>query len=462
MAKKIKVSVTDFLEKTLGMSASAESMRMEHTSRRRNNEIYSKPMNPYRLAKDLADIQADQYKQHAESVTAYAMSEAAARGYGELSVQDVTDKVTEGAKNAWKSFLVLIDKLISVIKEFIRGLFDKEKKIAGVIKKLKTAAKRVSDSSRQDASKEIKVAELSPTIIGFISTDSTSKFDRNGYRQALKIGEKLVGKLGKDDRRRLAADYVTEVKKGTIASGFLRGIIGLLDTIKNTRSGGGQNGANIRSFIVESIEVARDIDKSAKEFGVDDFRGTDSIKGSYDNTVDIDKIDLKEYKEDWNIIIKDFNAAQKGIVKAIRSKGTTKADEETANENGYNIRKFSRSEDTSNAVKTSLDGLVDILTRFKQAKINNSLEKCIKALNELRQSIIRNKDSRFSNKYAQLGRVTIAKLTVLYTKSISVMNSIYAACFKVAAVNITAANTLRQKDTNSNNKDTDDYTTNMK
>ena len=84
MAKKIKVSVTDFLEKTLGMSASAESMRMEHTSRRRNNEIYSKPMNPYRLAKDLADIQADQYKQHAESVTAYAMSEAAARGYGEL------------------------------------------------------------------------------------------------------------------------------------------------------------------------------------------------------------------------------------------------------------------------------------------------------------------------------------------------------------------------------------------
>ena len=89
------------------------------------------------------------------------------------------------------------------------------------------------------------------------------------------------------------------------------------------------------------------------------------------------------------------------------------------------------------------------------------MEKCIKALSELRQSIIRNKDSRFSNKYAQLGRVTISKLTILYTKSISTMNSIYAICFKTAAINITAANTLRQKDTNSNTNDKDDYDTNM-
>lgn len=435
MAKKIKVSVTDFLEKTLGMSASAESMRMEHTSRRRNNEIYNKPMNPYRLAKDLADIQADQYKQHAESVTAYAMSEAAARGYGELSVQDVTDKVTEGAKNAWKSFLVLIDKLISVIKEFIRGLFDKEKKIAGVIKKLKTAAKRVSDSSRQDGSKEIKVAELSANVVGFITEGSAPKEGENGK----------------------------EVKEGALASSFLKGILDILPSIKKTRSGGGENGANIKNFIVKSIEAAQNIKIDAAAYGVNDYRGTDSVKGSYkdDDELDVDKIDLKEYKEDWNIIIKDFNNVQKGIVKVVRSKGTTKADSENTKEYGYTVRKVSRSEATSNSVKRSLDGLVNILTRFKQAKVNDRLEKCIKALSELRQSIIRNKDSRFSNKYAQLGRVTISKLTILYTKSISTMNSIYAICFKTAAINITAANTLRQKDTNSNTNDKDDYDTNM-
>lgn len=469
MAKKIKVSVTDFLEKTLGMSASAESMRMEHTSRRRNNEIYSKPMNPYRLAKDLADIQADQYRQHAESVTAYAMSEAAARGYGELSVQDVTDKVTEGAKNAWKSFLVLIDKLISVIKEFIRGLFDKEKKIAGVIKKLKTAAKRVADSSRQDSSKEIKIAELSPAIVGFVvATKTITTFNHTSWRNAVQEAvtregtsstEKLNGMTPKQIKVWQGEHSKTETIKGAFASGFLRGIIELLDTIKDTRTG---KQDVVKSFIIETLAAARNISSTAKDFGVKDFKGMDSVKGSYNKKTDIDKIDLKEYKEDWNIVISDFNAAQKGIVKAVRSKGTTKADEETANENGYNIRKFSRSAATSKAVKASLDGLIEILTRFKQAKINSSLEKCIKALNELRQAIIRNKDSRFSNKYAQLGRVTIAKLTVLYTKSISVMNSIYAACFKVAAVNITAANTLRQKDTNPNNKDTDDYKTNMK
>lgn len=433
MAKKIKVSVTDFLEKTLGMSASAESMRMEHTSRRRNNEIYNKPMNPYRLAKDLADIQADQYKQHAESVTAYAMSEAAARGYGELSVQDVTDKVTEGAKNAWKSFLVLIDKLISVIKEFIRGLFDKEKKIAGVIKKLKTAAKRVSDSSRQDGSKEIKVAELSANVVGFITEGSAPKEGENGK----------------------------EVKEGALASSFLKGILDILPSIKKTRSGGGENGANIKNFIVKSIEAAQNIKIDAAAYGINDYKGTDSVKGSYKDNIDVDKIDLKEYKEDWNIIIKDFNSVQKGIVKVVRSKGTTKADSENTKEYGYTVRKVSRSEATSNDVKRSLDGLVNILTRFKQAKVNDRLEKCIKALSELRQSIIRNKDSRFSNKYAQLGRVTISKLTILYTKSISTMNSIYAICFKTAAINITAANTLRQKDTNSNTNDKDDYDTNM-
>ena len=426
MAKKIKVSVTDFLEKTLGMSASAESMRMEHTSRRRNNEIYSKPMNPYRLAKDLADIQADQYKQHAESVTAYAMSEAAARGYGELSVQDVTDKVTEGAKNAWKSFLVLIDKLISVIKEFIRGLFDKEKKLDGVMKKVKVALKRVSDSSRLDSSKEIKVAELSDEIFGFVKIEKQNK---NGNKY--KVGE--------------------------VTSSYIEGLTILLDDIKGLRSGAGEKGDLLAFFIVTTIQQAQELGRLNKSLNLNTNvdTGTEKLKGTY--TVDklkADKINLNEYKEDWNIVIKDFNNLAGAMIKSIKKvdKGTSDSDSNAT----LKITKVSRSENNANAIKKHLNLLYQVFTGLKKSKVNANLEKCIKALNELRQSIIRNKDGRFSNKYAQLGRVTISKITVVYTKSIAIMNAIYATCFKAAGINISAVNSLMQKDTNSK-KDTTDF-----
>lgn len=425
MAKKIKVSITDFLEKTLGMSASAESMRMEHTSRRRNNEIYSKPMNPYRLAKDLADIQADQYRQHAESVTATAMSEAAARGYGELSVQDVTDKVTEGAKNAWKSFLVLIDKLISVIKEFIRGLFDKEKKLDEVMKKVKTALKRVSDSSRLDSSKEIKVAELSDEIFGFVKIKKENK--GNKY----KVGE--------------------------VTSSYIEGLTLLLDEIKGLRSGAGDKGGILGMFIVDTLEQAQSLGSLNKSLKLDTDvdTGTEKLKGTYTiDKIDPDKINLNEYKEDWNIVIRDFNNLAKAMIKSIKKtdKGTSDSDSSAT----LKITKISRSENNANAVKKHLNLLYQVLTGLKKSKVNANLEKCIKALNELRQVIIRNKNGRFSNKYAQLGRVTISKITVVYTKSIAIMNSIYATCFKAAGINISAINSLMQKDSNSK-KDTNDF-----
>ena len=414
MAKKVKVSITSFLEKTLGMSASAESMRMETTSRRRNNDIYGKPMNPYRLAKDLADIQADQYKQHAESVTAYAMSEAAARGYGELSVQDVTDKVTESAKNAWKSFLVLIDKLISVIKEFIRGLFDKEKKINDVMKKLKTAIKRVPDSSRIDSSKDIKVAELSDQIYGFVKLGA--KGDKNRY------------------------------KNGEILNEFIVLLIDGLAEIKDLRQGD-DNGGKIGAFIVNTItkaQLADDLKSQLKLEGELNV-GSESVKGNYAKTK-ADDIDIKEYKEDWNTVIKDFNTIAKSIVK-----GVSKVDKSTdggSESSALTVRKVSRTGDNANAIKSSLKALYDTLAGLKEQKINSKLEKCISALNELRQSIIRNKGGRFSNKYAQLGRVTISKITVVYTKTIAIMNAIYGTCFKAAGINISAVNSLMQKDTN--------------
>lgn len=432
MAKKVKFNnVSDFLEKTLGMSASAESMRMETSSRRLNSEIYSKPMNPYRLAKNLADIQADQYKQHAESVAATAMSEAAMRGYGELSVQDVTDKVTESAKNAWKSFLVLIDKLISVIKEFIRGLFDKEKKLEGVIKKLKTASKRVKDSSRVDSSKEIKLARLNPILEKFITETRTVSYNP--------IPRTSTSKTTK-----------------TISSAFLLGIISLLDVIKETRKGGGENGETIKKFIVDTLAKAQNITSDATKFGITDYKGDSNIKGEYSNSkLNVDDLDVKEYKEDWNIIINNFTNVQKGIVKNVKTKGKTEGDDNA--EKGYTVIKYNRSKASSDNLADQIDNFHRILTKFKEAKINSKLEKCISALNTLRQSIIKNKDGRFSNKYAQLGRITISKLTILYTKSIAMMNTIYAVCFKVAAINISGVNSMRQKDTNKNGKDGDDY-----
>lgn len=427
MAKKIKVSVTDFLEKTLGMSASAESMRMEHTSRRRNNEIYSKPMNPYRLAKDLADIQADQYKQHAESVTAYAMSEAAARGYGELSVQDVTDKVTEGAKNAWKSFLVLIDKLISVIKEFIRGLFDKEKKLDGVMKKIKTAIKRIPDSSRVDSNKEIKVAELSNQIYGFLEIEVVRIRTNKDTGKAVPTGR---------------------FKAGKVLNSYINALIDGLGEIKELRKGD-SDGSLIGAFIVNTITKAQSLKKLKTQLKLEgEARQSDEdLKGTtYDvSKIKPDDIDLKEYKEDWNIVIKDFNTLAKSIIKDVRKVDKSTDGSSTAM---LVVRKVDRTSDNAGAVKSSLGTLYDLLAGLKKQKINSKLEKCISALNELRQSIIRNKGGRFSNKYAQLGRVTISKITVVYTKTIAIMNSIYAACFKAAGINISAVNSLMQKDSN--------------
>ena len=426
MAKKIKVSVTDFLEKTLGMSASAESMRMEHTSRRRNNEIYSKPMNPYRLAKDLADIQADQYKQHAESVTAYAMSEAAARGYGELSVQDVTDKVTEGAKNAWKSFLVLIDKLISVIKEFIRGLFDKEKKLDGVMKKIKTAIKRVPDSSRVDSNKEIKVAELSNQIYGFLEITSVIVRTNKDTGEVVPTGR---------------------FKAGKVLNSYINALIDGLAEIKELRRGD-SDGKLIGAFIVNTITKAQSLKKLKTQLKLEGEarQSGEDLKGTYDaSKINPDDIDLKEYKEDWNIVIKDFNALAKSIIKDVKKVDKSSSGSDTAM---LVVRKIDRTSDNAKAVKSSLGTLYDLLAGLKKQKINAGLEKCISALNDLRQSIIRNKGGRFSNKYAQLGRVTISKITVVYTKTIAIMNSIYAACFKAAGINISAVNSLMQKDSN--------------
>lgn len=426
MAKKIKVSVTDFLEKTLGMSASAESMRMEHTSRRRNNEIYSKPMNPYRLAKDLADIQADQYKQHAESVTAYAMSEAAARGYGELSVQDVTDKVTEGAKNAWKSFLVLIDKLISVIKEFIRGLFDKEKKLDGVMKKIKTAIKRIPDSSRVDSNKEIKVAELSDQIYGFLEIEAVRIRTNKDTGKAVPTGR---------------------FKAGKVLNSYINTLIDGLAEIKELRKGD-SDGSLIGKFIVNTITKAQSLKtlKTQLKLEGEARQSGEDLKGTYDaDKINPDDIDLKEYKEDWNIVIKDFNALSKSIIKDVKKVDKSAEGSDTAM---LVVRKVDRTSDNAKAVKTSLGTLYDLLAGLKKQKINSKLEKCISALNDLRQSIIRNKGGRFSNKYAQLGRVTISKITVVYTKTIAIMNSIYATCFKTAGINISAVNSLMQKDSN--------------
>lgn len=430
MAKKIKVSVTDFLEKTLGMSASAESMRMEHTSRRRNTEIYSKPMNPYRLAKDLADIQADQYRQHAESVTATAMSEAAVRGYGELSVQDVTDRVTEGAKNAWKSFLVLVDKLISVIKEFIRGLFDKEKKINDVMKKVKAAIKRVPDSSRIDSSKEIKVAELSDQIYGFLGKGEVDYKPVNG------------------NGGRTRKTYVS----GKVLSSYINALIDGLAEIKSLRKGD-DNGSLIGSFIVNTITKAQSLNtlKSQLKSGSEVNLKGETVKGNYtEGKVNPDDIDLKEYKEDWNNVIKDFNAITKSIVKDVKKVDKSAESSDTSI---LVVRKISRTENNAKAIRASLDSLYDLLNGLKNQKINSKLEKCISALNELRQAIIRNKDGRFSNKYAQLGRVTISKITIVYTKTIAIMNSIYTICFKAAGINISAVNSLMQKDTNTKRND---------
>ena len=76
------------------------------------------------------------------------------------------DKVVDGAKDAWKSFLALIDKLIEVIKQFIRGLFDKEKKLGDVSAKIKAVLKRnIGDSSKIDTEKTLQIAFVNPSIL---------------------------------------------------------------------------------------------------------------------------------------------------------------------------------------------------------------------------------------------------------------------------------------------------------
>ena len=294
------------------------------------------------------------------------------------------------------------------------------------MKKIKTAIKRIPDSSRVDSNKEIKVAELSNQIYGFLEIEAVRIRTNKDTGKAVPTGR---------------------FKAGKVLNSYINALIDGLGEIKELRKGD-SDGSLIGAFIVNTITKAQSLKKLKTQLKLEGEarQSGEDLNGTYDTSkIKPDDIDLKEYKEDWNTVIKDFNALAKSIIKDVKKVDKSTSGSDTAM---LVVRKIDRTSDNAGAVKSSLGTLYDLLAGLKKQKINAGLEKCISALNELRQSIIRNKGGRFSNKYAQLGRVTISKITVVYTKTIAIMNSIYATCFKAAGINISAVNSLMQKDSN--------------
>lgn len=456
MAKKRVVDTMDFINEVYGMTASYESSDYGYGARGRKaySSEYTKPVNPYVLAESLAFIKADEYKQTAQTAVITALGEharllnnmrkkgysnreirsfAESSGFGEVSLEEVKDTVVEGAKDAWKAFLALIDKLIEVIKQFIRGLFDKEKKIATVLGKLKAANKRVKDAGRADVASDVKMAFINPKLALAIAAPGLS------YDYANKTA-KVVAREG----RATSIIHKLGDLSDSLDSGTAKGlIVGANASVESIRDIANIIGIKLPASVNRIFNYTYSSNRGAA------LNEKNTNKPGSGSEYGFESINVDKYKADWNTFI--------GCVKEVFSeikgsrgteKNTVKNLEDTTNLEGLgiSISSIPRGKNAITYITDVAGNLEQVFNMLKSAKLNNRLEKKITALGNLKRDIIKNKDSKYSNKIAQLGRIAIGKTTQVLTYTISITNMIYATLFKVSAVTVKALISVTEKD----------------
>lgn len=456
MAKK-NMNIYDFLNKEYGIVASAESVLMNTGSKSVTSAEYRKPVNAFALAESLSYIMADPYKQHAQAVTLTAAGESLARGYGELSASELKDKVVDGAKDAWKSFLALIDKLIEVIKQFIRGLFDKEKKLGDVSAKLKAMLKRnIGDSSKIDTEKTLQIAFVNPAIFGLIPQDAEGKLDMGGIRDIIKaygtdLGDvvQVLGNNGNTSMQMFlsillrSGEYINNARSDSnTLSVFLTSVYRIANEASNLAGeSSGSSVTNIRQV-------------SKRTYGTGRYSETDKDGTRTVNSESIENIPVDKYKEDWNTILEYFDDNVKEIKKALSRTEKGSISRHTNDEiEGILVDTMNKSRGDASTLERLLQWYKKTVDGLKNIKINKKLEDLIKGLGRLKRAIIKNKDNDFGNKLAQLGRVAVNKFTILVTKTISLSNKVYATLFKAIAINLKSAQLISAKRSRRNDND---------
>ena len=471
-----KMNTKDFLEKTLGMSGFGESSTYGRSRRSSRFSGYSedarKPVNPFILANGLAFIKADPYKQSAQADRIQAMSEAhrmgvRLTGFGEVSFEDIKEKVVEGAKDAWKAFLALIDKLIEVVKQFIRGFFDKEKKLGDISAKLKKVnIERNFDSSNGKLSGE-KTIEVGITHTSVLKNMIGDKDD---LTRTVNVTEKsLMAALqqvtdtyatqstASNDFKRSVADankLMDEIEKGERPTAELPGSLFAVIGDHLTAIDNGEDGALIE-FLTKTFTLAGTLrDKLSGSRSINLNGLTNLRRSSQNDRIDpatatkdtFEDIRIEDYKESWNYIIEVFNDVVKENKKLIKTTVKGKAEDIEAGEaEGVVKVLFPRTADGRTALKAVLDAYSSVITSLKQAKANKKLEMIIKRLGTLKRDIIKNKDNKYSTKVAQLGRVAINKFTIIITKAISLNNTVYSALFKSIGITLKSINRIAEK-----------------
>lgn len=456
MAKK-NMNIYDFLNKEYGIVASAESVLMNTGSKSVTSAEYRKPVNAFALAESLSYIMADPYKQHAQAVTLTAAGESLARGYGELSASELKDKVVDGAKDAWKSFLALIDKLIEVIKQFIRGLFDKEKKLGDVSAKIKAMLKRnIGDSSKIDTEKTLQIAFVNPAIFGLIPQDAEGKLDMGGIRDIIKaygtdLGDvvQVLGNSGASSMQMFisillrSGEFINNARSDSnTLSVFLTAVYRIANEVSNLAGeSSGSSVTNIREVSKRTYGVAR--------YSETDKDGTRSV-----NSDSIENIPVDKYKEDWNTVLEYFDDNVKEIKKALSRTEKGSISKHTNDEiEGILVDTMNKSRGDASTLERLLQWYKKTVDGLKNIKMNKKLEDLIKGLGRLKRAIIKNKDNDFGNKLAQLGRVAVNKFTILITKTISLSNKVYATLFKAIAINLKSAQLISAKRSRRNDND---------
>lgn len=456
MAKK-NMNIYDFLNKEYGIVASAESVLMNTGSKSVTSAEYRKPVNAFALAESLSYIMADPYKQHAQAVTLTAAGESLARGYGELSASELKDKVVDGAKDAWKSFLALIDKLIEVIKQFIRGLFDKEKKLGDVSAKLKAMLKRnIGDSSKIDIEKTLQIAFVNPLIFGYIPTDKDGNLNADEIRDIVKAyggdGRQTISENTENGR---SYSYMQQMLATFLNSGA---------AINNARS----DSSTLSTFLTSVYNIAKTISSKAGSASNSSVTNISEVArrtyndGKYSETArdgastvtdeSIENIPVDRYKEDWNKVIEFFEDNVKEIKRSLGRSDRGSIEKHTDNEiEGILVDTMNKSRGDAAVLDKLLRWYKKIVDGLKNIKINKKLEDLIKGLGRLKRAIIKNKDNEYGSKLAQLGRVAINKFTILITKTISLSNKVYATLFKAIAINMKSAQLISAKSSRKNN-----------
>lgn len=287
MAKRTKIDTMDFINSVYGMTASYESSSISYGRKSLNSE-YEKPVNAYALAEALSFIKADEYKQMAQTAMITALGEHAkmiqimknkgfsrgeirsfseSTGFGEVSLDEVKETVVEGAKDAWKALLALIDKLIEVIKQFIRGIFDKEKQLGTVIRKINVAKQRLDDEGKIDTNKDIQVAFTNPLLVltmgvGIETSELLRMFENVPEFQnvfAARIERARNGKGSALTNEEIAKIRRELLQDSALDSNMLRGGVNTtLSSLADVFGGGGQNRASL-NYVITSVCLVQSI-----------------------------------------------------------------------------------------------------------------------------------------------------------------------------------------------------------